>query len=54
MSKAMLRCEHTGLALGDAALVKKLESLLGRVLTRRKPGPKENKTAKRTAGKGRR
>ena len=34
ISKAMLRYEHTGRPLGDSVFVKKLESLLGRVLTR--------------------
>ena len=49
VSKAILRHEHTGRPLGDAAFVKKLESQLGRVLAPRKPGPKPKKKAKRKA-----
>ncbi len=42
------RHENTGRPLGDAAFVKESESLLGRPLTPRKPGPKP-----RTKGKSR-
>ena len=41
-----LRHENTGRPLGDAAFVKKLESLLGRPLTPHKPGPKPREKPK--------
>ena len=41
-----LRHENTGRPLGHGAFVKKLESLLGRQLTPRKPGPKPRKKRK--------
>ncbi len=41
MSKAMLRYEHTGRPLGDSVFVKKLESLLARMLTHRSPAQRQ-------------
>jgi len=46
LAKTILRHENTGRPLGDAGFVKKLESLLGRQLTPRKPGPKPGKKGK--------
>jgi len=42
--RALREHERTGRALGDADFQQRLEKQLGRVLRRRKPGPKKAKT----------
>ena len=44
--RTFARHENTGRPLGDAAFVKRLEALLGRVLARGKPGRKPKAKAK--------
>jgi putative transposase len=43
LAKAMRQTESTGRPLGDESFVRRIGQLLGRDLTRQKPGPKPRK-----------